>query len=242
MKIKELFLLPTIVACLTAVSTSCYGNNAMGKTTNGNGSQDSEIMQPSAPTPGTKATPPTTSNAYSNSGSSYTNGYSKSKNYTNGSSSSYTNGGNSCSTMDISVFEEADEENVYSTFGFTRGDIKNLYIYKYDPRSEQLVIGNIEKILRVQFPDGNCYLVAVIKTTSGDVLANLGPVWFADENNLVINEGDQVQITGSLVRTNGRYIIIASQFKKGPQSLVLRNQSGNPQWGAPKSQKGTNGN
>ena len=235
MKFKDVFLLTTILSCLTVVSTSCYGNGTTGK--NPNGTVNGGTTYPGVPSTNGRAQVPTTSSAYS-----YNNG-SNVKGYAGSSQGSVnSNPGTSCSTTDLSVFEEADEHNVYNTYGFTRGDIKNLYIFKYDPKSEQTINGNVERIMRVQFPDGNCYFIAVVKIDTGDVLVNLGPVWFADENNMVLNEGDAVQITGSLVRTNGRYILIASQLRMHEQTLLLRNQSGSPQWGTPKSQKGTNVN
>lgn len=249
-----MFVLPTIVTCLAFGSTSCYGNSGGRNTQNTEtpGSETPGKESNTSPNPNRSVNPTVSQVAYTgtdnSTGASYINKYSNGSSNVNNAPNPkdstlvpYTNGGNSCSTMDLSVFEEADEENVYNNFGFTRGDIKNLYIYKYDPKSEQTVCGTIAKILRVQFPDNNCYLVAVMNTTQGNVLANLGPVWFIDENNLVVNEGDQIDVTGSVVRTNGRYIVIASQFKKNGHSLTLRNQSGNPQWGSPKSQKGTTG-
>jgi hypothetical protein len=238
MKIKYI-VMPTIVTCLALGSTSCYGNNS-GKSSQLDGN-NAEIA--TTYSPNSNGSSPNYTNKYSNgstSSSALPSTNSKGSSYTNYSNTtSYNSGGQNCSTMDFSVFEEADEEHVYNNHGFTRGDIKNLYAYKYDPKSEQTIKGTVAKILRVQFPDNNCYLIAVVNTDKGDVLTNLGPVWFIDENNLVVNEGDQIEITGSVIRTNGRYILIAGQFKKGNQSLVLRNQSGNPQWGSPKAQKGT---
>lgn len=144
-----------------------------------------------------------------------------------------------CSTSDLSVFQEEDEEQMYNGSGFSRGDIRNLFTYKYDPKSEMSVSGNVTKVARVQFPDNNCYLIAVVKTDSGDYLVNLGPVWFADENNVMIMEGDTLQIKGSKMRSNGRFVILGQEVKKNGQTLVLRNMSGNPQWGTAKAQKGT---
>jgi|GEM_PF-5279051 hypothetical protein len=236
MRFKDLILLPAVVIGLTAASTSCYGGSANDRNNNDNGVG---INNRQAPNPNGNGSIPTTSSTYSSSQYSGTTN-TKGSTSTNGAgSSSQCAPGKGCSTTDLSVFEEADEENVYGDHGFTRGDIKNLYVTKYDPKSEQTINGNVQKILRVQFPDGNCYFVAVIQMDTGTILVNLGPVWFADENNMVVNEGDQVQVVGSLIRTNGRYILIASQLKKDGQSLQLRNQSGSPQWGAPKSQKGT---
>lgn len=265
MKIKYMFILPTVATCLAFGSTSCYGNNSgkSGHQYRGSDTQTNTQRHPSSTDSQIAASYSSNgssysgnSNGYGSNSSNYTNKHSNGSSYGTGTNSTskgsgyststtpaapYTNGGNQCSTMDISVFEESDEESVYNDHGFTRGDIKNLYTYKYDPKSEQTIKGTVVKILRVQFPDNNCYLIAVLSTDRGNVLANLGPVWFADENNMVVNEGDQIDVSGSVIRTNGRYIIIAGQLKKAAQSLQLRNQSGNPQWGTAKSQKGTQG-
>ena len=142
-----------------------------------------------------------------------------------------------CSPMDLTVFEDKDEKQAYQMNGFSRGDMKYLYSYKYDPRTEVTINGRASKVLRVQYPDDDCYLVAIVKSDQGDFLVNLGPVWYADENNLIVVEGDNISIKGSKIKTNGRYIIIASELKKDDKSLTLRNQNGTAQWGTPKAQK-----
>lgn len=250
MRLKDLFLLPAVVASLTAASTSCYGGSAndsnsanLNGATNGNASG---TINPSTPAPTGRGNIPTTSSTYSYSSTTKTTPVVPNAAPSNvnkavpNTLAPYASSGNSCSTTDLSVFEEADEEGVYGDYGFTRGDMKNLFVSKYDSKSEQTINGNVLRILRVQFTDGNCYFIAVVQIDSGVILVNLGPVWFADENNIVINEGDAVQISGSMIRTNGRYILVGSQLKKDGQTLQLRNQTGSPQWGSPKSQKGTN--
>lgn len=253
MRLKNLFLLPSVIAGLTTISTGCYGGsandtNAGGLNNDRSWSDTSTGSNRVAPAPSGKGTIPTTSNTYSSSTYSSTSTITPKtttpndlKRPTPTTSTLYATGGNSCSTTDLAVFEEADEEGVYGDHGFTRGDMKNLFVTKYDVKSDQTINGNVLKILRVQYTDGNCYFIAVVQIDSGLILVNLGPVWFADENNIVINEGDTVQISGSLIRTNGRYILIARQLKKDGQTLQLRNQAGNAQWGSPKSQRGTNG-
>ena len=247
MRLKDLFLLPAVVAGLTAASTSCYGGSATdSNNANLNSSAPnttSGTINRGAPSPTGKGNVPTTSSTYSSTTTTKTTPAVPTPNNLNKgvpSTSAPYSPGSSCSTTDLAVFEEADEEGVYGDYGFTRGDMKNLFVSKYDPKSEQTITGNVLRILRVQYTDGNCYFIAVVQIDSGVILVNLGPVWFADENNIVVNEGDAVQITGSMIRTNGRYILVGSQMKKDGQTLQLRNQSGNPQWGSPKSQKGTN--
>lgn len=147
--------------------------------------------------------------------------------------------GKECSSADLKIFEEDDEKDVYGTLGFSRGDIKHLYTLKYDPKNEETIKGRVLKVLRIQFPDNDCYLVAVVTTSNGDYLENLGPVWFADENNIMIKAGDTIEVKGSKFKTNGRYIIIAAEVKKDDRSMTLRSASGATQWGAPKIQRGT---
>lgn len=143
-----------------------------------------------------------------------------------------------CSAADVKIFEDDDEVQAYRDHGFSRGDMRNLFNFRYDPRTEIAVEGTVVKVMRVRLPDDHSYLLAVLKTDNGDFLTNLGPVWFADEHHVLLNDGDRIYVKGSRVRTNGRTVILASEFKKGGQSLILRNTSGNPQWGTPKIQKG----
>lgn len=143
-------------------------------------------------------------------------------------------------TDQMKIFEQEDEKQMFTDHGFTRGDMSYLYDGEFDPKLIENVSGNVTQVLRVQYPDTDCYLVAILSTqaNNGKIAVNLGPVWFVEENQIKINEGDSIQVTGAKMRTNGRFIVIATDVSKNGSSLSMRDKEGTPLWGSPKCQKG----
>jgi hypothetical protein len=188
-----------------------------------------------------------------NGGSSGSSGYLKNdsgtKNYfnsnqsTNGASGTKGLGGNnnnwnqnrnndhtSSDLTDINVFQKEDEENLYQEYGYSRGDLNYIYRYQYDVNSIDTIRGEVLKVMRVKYPDGDCYIVVLIRSDHGDVLINLGPVWYLDQNGIIVDEGDTLFVKGSKVRINGRYIFIAAELRSDGEYLRLRDVQGNPVW------------
>jgi len=143
-------------------------------------------------------------------------------------------------TDEINVYEQDDEKAAYNQNGFTRGDLIYLYNGKYDTSQVENVTGRVEQVFRVQYPDHDTYVIALIGTRAnkGKIAVNLGPVWFMEENGLAINEDDSIQLTGAKMRTNGRYVLIASEVNNDGKSLHLRDKDGSALWGSPKCQQG----
>ncbi len=42
--------------------------------------------------------------------------------------------------------------------------------------------GKVSRVLRVKYPDGDCYLVLIVSTNTGNYLVNVGQVSYLDEN------------------------------------------------------------
>lgn len=143
-------------------------------------------------------------------------------------------------TDKMNIYDKADEKQLYSKNGFSRGDLIKLYQAKFSNSEMETVTGDVKQVLRVQFPDKDCYLIAILSTDSDSakVGVNIGPVWFLEENDMAINEGDMIQVTGAKIRTNGRYVLIATEITKNGKTLNLRDKEGNKLWGSPKFQKG----
>ncbi len=70
-----------------------------------------------------------------------------------------------------------------------------------------------------------------VKTSDGQLVTVVaGPIWFAEQQSFFVAPGDQISITGSEMKMGARSVIVASEFKKGDQTLQLRDQSGKPLW------------
>lgn len=146
-------------------------------------------------------------------------------------------------TDKINIYEQDDEKDSFDQYGFTRGDMAYLYNGGFDPSQIQTINGEVKKLYRIQFPDQDCYLIAILETkaNNGKLAVNLGPVWFIEENGLALNEGDNIQVTGAKMRSNGRFLVIATSLTKSGKSVNIRDQDGGALWGSPRSQKGNAG-
>ena len=63
-----------------------------------------------------------------------------------------------------------------------------------------------------------------------------GPRWYAEQKNFFITPGDEITVTGSESTIRSRTVILASELKKGNQTLELRDKSGKPMWPMSSSQ------
>jgi len=70
-----------------------------------------------------------------------------------------------------------------------------------------------------------------LKTDQGKIPVILGPRHFVDQQGVKIGALDRVEVTGSMVRLQGKPVIIAAEIKKGDQVLKLRKPDGIPLWG-----------
>jgi len=61
---------------------------------------------------------------------------------------------------------------------------------------------------------------------------HLGPSWYLDYQDFDIQEGDQIEVTGSRLELGGIPIVIATEIKSDESSLNLRDEMGFPAWSA----------
>lgn len=143
-------------------------------------------------------------------------------------------------TEKITVYDEDDEKEAYNDHGVTRGDLTYLIDVKFDAEKIENFSGEVVKLMRVQFPDQDCYLIAVVKTkaNNGKLSINLGPIWFIEENGIRLDEEDEIQVSGSKLRANGRFVVLATDLSFDGKTLNIRDKEGAALWGAPKAQKG----
>lgn len=143
-------------------------------------------------------------------------------------------------TDSMTIYEPKDEQSLFDDHGFTRGDMSYLFNGTFDAAQVETLSGPVLQLIRVQFPDKDCYLIAVLSTqgNNGKVAVNLGPVWFGEESGLFLNEGDKIQVSGAKMRTNGRFVVIATEVTKNGYTLNIRDKEGAALWGSPKTQQG----
>lgn len=59
---------------------------------------------------------------------------------------------------------------------------------------------------------------------------HLGPQWYFDKQDLGINVGDKIEVTGSKITVEGNNVILVSSIKKGDRTWQFRDQQGLPFW------------
>ena len=70
----------------------------------------------------------------------------------------------------------------------------------------------------------------MVKTDTETISVHLGPVWFIENQDIMIEQEDKLEIKGSRISFEGEPTIIAAIIEKGEQTLQLRAANGVPVW------------
>ena len=101
----------------------------------------------------------------------------------------------------------------------------------YDAKTVDKVTGEVAKVDSITPMRGMSGGVHVaLKTAQGEVSVHLGPQWYLENQDVKIEPGDRVEITGSRVTDEGKPTIIAAEVRKGDEVLQLRDAAGVPVW------------
>jgi hypothetical protein len=101
---------------------------------------------------------------------------------------------------------------------------------KYDPATEAKFKGVVEELKLP--PKGNEKDVAhlTIKAGTDTFDLYLCPKAFMDDMGVSFAKGDELAFTGSKVKQGGAEMILAREVVKGSDTVVLRDEKGNPVW------------
>jgi isopentenyl phosphate kinase len=77
-----------------------------------------------------------------------------------------------------------------------------------------------------------------LKTDHGTMPVVLGPTSYVDKEKVKINKGDDISVTGSRVTMHKKQELVATQIKKGNDTLDLRKSDGTPLWHSNEKQDG----
>ncbi len=69
-----------------------------------------------------------------------------------------------------------------------------------------------------------------VATDQGIIPVHLGPTWYIEEQDISIEQGDRIIVTGSRVTIADEPTVIAAEVRRGDQLLNLRDQDGTPLW------------
>jgi len=101
---------------------------------------------------------------------------------------------------------------------------------KYDVHTETKMKGAVEEVKLP--PKGSEKEVAhlLVKTGADTVDVYLCPKSFLDDMGVSFSKGDEIALTGSKVKQGEADLILAREVVKGNDTLVLRDDKGNPVW------------
>jgi hypothetical protein len=103
---------------------------------------------------------------------------------------------------------------------------------KYDVHTETKMKGTVEEVKLP--PDGNknkneaAHLLVKIGADTADVY--LCPKSFLDDMGVSFTKGEEITLTGSKVKQGDADLILAREVVKGTDTLMLRDEKGNPIW------------
>jgi len=101
---------------------------------------------------------------------------------------------------------------------------------KYDAHTETKMKGTVEEVKLP--PKGSEKEVAhlLVKTGADTADVYLCPKSFLDDMGVSFSKGDEIALTGSRVKQGEADLILAREVVKGTDTLVLRDEKGNPIW------------
>ncbi|MFO7604850.1 MAG: hypothetical protein R6W72_00915 [Desulfurivibrionaceae bacterium] len=102
----------------------------------------------------------------------------------------------------------------------------------YDPATVETISGEVVEVGQVIPRKGMSPGVHLgLRGVDGKMISvHLGPAWFIENQEIVIEPGDKVEVKGSRIIFDGQPAIIAQEVGMGEDVLKLRDGNGYPVW------------
>jgi hypothetical protein len=101
---------------------------------------------------------------------------------------------------------------------------------KYDLHTEATMKGTVEEV-RLPPKGSEKEIVHLMMKSGADVVdLYVCPKAFMDDMGVSFSKGDELALTGSKVKYGGADLILAREVVKGTDTLVLRDEKGDPVW------------
>jgi hypothetical protein len=101
---------------------------------------------------------------------------------------------------------------------------------KYDLQTETKTKGIVDEINVLALGTRKDFTELVIKSGEDKLHIYVCPKPFQDEMGISFTKGDELVITGSKVKQEASDVILARQLVKGTDTLMFRDDKGNPVW------------
>jgi len=101
----------------------------------------------------------------------------------------------------------------------------------YDPDTVTTLKGSVKSVSVVPAQRGRSGGTHVTLESDGAATdVHLGPTWFLEKEGLKLAKGDPLEVTGSLVESEGTTFLVAREVRKGATLYRLRDERGAPAW------------
>lgn len=101
----------------------------------------------------------------------------------------------------------------------------------YDLNNIETLDGKVISVERYRSRRGVSQGVHLLFNTGKETLkVHLGPSWYLEDRDFAIAPEDKIEIVGSRINIEGEPAIVASQIKRGSETLILRDDNGFPLW------------
>ncbi len=101
---------------------------------------------------------------------------------------------------------------------------------KYDPHTETKMTGAVEEVKLPPKGSEKEIVHLMVKTGTEIVDVYLCPKSFFEEMGVSFSKGDEIALTGSKVKQDGADLVLAREVVKGNDTLLLRDDKGDPVW------------
>ncbi|MGA8764695.1 MAG: hypothetical protein WB562_17630 [Candidatus Sulfotelmatobacter sp.] len=101
---------------------------------------------------------------------------------------------------------------------------------KYDLHTETKTKGVVEEVKLLPFGARKDFTELIIKSGDDTVHIYVCPKPFQEEMGISFSKGDEIAVTGSKVKQEASDVILARQLVKGTDTLLFRDDKGNPVW------------
>jgi hypothetical protein len=101
---------------------------------------------------------------------------------------------------------------------------------KYDSHTETKTKGVVDEIKEVSLANKREITELMIKNGNDTFQVFVCPKSFQDEMGVSFSKGDEISLTGSKVKLEDADVILGKEVVKGNDTLLLRDDKGNPVW------------
>ena len=101
---------------------------------------------------------------------------------------------------------------------------------KYDLHTETKTKGVVEEVNLLPLGTRKDFTELIIKSGDDKIHIYVCPKPFQEEMGISFNKGDEIAVTGSKVKQEASDVILARELVKGTDTLLFRDDKGNPVW------------